>query len=76
MTEDVKALQARVAELEHERDAALERYESAMHRLAELECERDAWQDEHDMWRDGFMVTKERADMWRDGWDAEGGDDE
>jgi len=45
-------------------------------RTAELEGERDAWREEHEMWRDGFMVTKARADMWRDGWDAEGGDDE
>ena len=44
-------------------------------RTAELEAERDAWREDHDMWRDGFMVTKARADMWRDGWDAEDGNE-
>ncbi|MBU0777654.1 hypothetical protein KKF82_05310, partial [Patescibacteria group bacterium] len=29
-------------------------------RTAELEAERDAWREDHDMWRDGFMVTKAR----------------
>jgi len=45
-------------------------------RTAELVAERDAWREEHDMWRDGFMVTKARADMWRDRSAWDGADDE
>jgi len=74
---DAERMLARMhPECEDQCERAAGEIERLMARVAELEAERDAWQEEYDMWRDGFMATKARADMWRDGLDAEGGDDE
>lgn len=55
------ALRARVAELEHQRDCALEDYEKAMHRVSQLEAQRVP-----DGYRLPVVLTKEMMHAFRE----------